>query len=105
MNMYKLTMALTRISPSLSSPLSLLRSNFFSLVHPKAFVPVHFYGQLVQHDDGCALLEKEVTMTTRNAMHSYMYIKQHTEDVTHTYSISMVTTPILGCAQLLTGSP
>jgi len=31
-----------------------------SLTHPKAcFVPIHFYGQLVQHDEGCALLEKE----------------------------------------------
>ena len=31
-----------------------------SLIHPKAFVPVHFYGQLVQTEEGCVLLEKVV---------------------------------------------
>ena len=32
-----------------------------SLIQPMpCFVPIHFYGQLVQHDEGCAVLEKEV---------------------------------------------
>ena len=31
-----------------------------SFVSQKVFVPVHFYGQLVQHDEGCALLRNEV---------------------------------------------
>lgn len=38
--------------PSLSS------SSFVSV---KSFVPVHFYGQLVQHNEGCTLLKNEVS--------------------------------------------
>ena len=36
---------------------------FFSLSsvsQPEAFVPVHFYGQIVQHEEGCAMLDKMV---------------------------------------------
>ncbi len=33
----------------------------YSVINPKAFVPVHLYGQLAQHAEGCALLEKEVS--------------------------------------------
>lgn len=29
-----------------------------SVISPKAFVPIHFYGQLVQHEEGCALLKQ-----------------------------------------------
>ena len=37
-----------------------IRRRYTSLIFPKAFVPVHFYGQLVQHKEGCTFLEKEV---------------------------------------------
>lgn len=34
--------------------------NFSTFKSQKAFVPVHFYGQLVRQEEGCALLKEEV---------------------------------------------
>ena len=39
------------------------RSNLRSL---KTFVPVHFYSQLVRHEEGCELLNEEVTKFLTN---------------------------------------
>ncbi len=40
-----------------------VRRNNTALIFPKAFVPVHLYGQLVQHEEGCISIEKEVHCT------------------------------------------
>lgn len=37
-----------------------VRRNNTAVIFPKAFVPVHLYGQLVQHEEGCVSIEKEV---------------------------------------------
>ncbi|CAI8054557.1 Rapamycin-insensitive companion of mTOR [Geodia barretti] len=35
-----------------------IRRTDSSVIQPEAFVPVHFYGQIVQHEEGCAMLDK-----------------------------------------------
>lgn len=35
-----------------------------SLIHPKAFIPVHLFGQLVQHEEGCIRVDREVCVCT-----------------------------------------
>lgn len=42
------------------------RSDYSNFKYLKAFVPVHFYGQLVRHDDGCELLHDEVRYNNIN---------------------------------------